>query len=475
MGWNGGAISDRQRDLDRPDHAGRTDSRVHDSGERLRALLRVLALAAALGAAMLYGFAARGNHWFPYRLLKDAHRRVFPASVRSFRWNRPPDGTSGLAQREAVGALLQLPYLQGSDPATGKGGVKGYDPARAFPGWTLLLSGHAPEARLVDMSGALRHRWALDIDHVWPSLPKDPDRSDYDKFWRRAVLLPGGDLIVVWEDIGIMRLDGRSRLKWASLCGANHDVAIGADGSILVLTRQKKVLPEISRDDPVFEDFVTTLTPDGRIVRSISLLRAFEHSDYAPELAAMKSEGDLFHANSLQVFDGALASRSPHFRRGNILVSIHALGIVAILDPESEKIVWALSGQWRAQHAPRLLETARLLLFDNFGSMRVGESRVLEVDPFTQDVVWRYGEGAGERFFSGANGFVQRLPNGNTLITVSAEGRALEVTPGKEVVWEYDNPFRAGRKNELVATLYQAFRVPADAEAVAWAADPARR
>jgi hypothetical protein len=435
----------------------------------LRRLLRVLALAAGLAAAMLYGFAARGNHWFPYWSLKAVYRSLPSPRVRSFRWNRPADGTTGLAQRNAVGALLQLPYLRGSNPATESGGVRVYDAARAFPGWNLFLSGHAPEARLTDMSGVLRHRWALDIDRVWPGLKKDPDASDYDKFWRRAVLLPDGDLLVVWENIGIMRVDSRSRLKWANLCRANHDIAVDGEGLIYVLTRQKKILPEISRYDPVFEDFVTTLTPDGRIVRSISLLRAFEKSDYAPELVPMRSEGDLFHANAIQVFDGTLASRSPHFRRGNILVSIHALGVVGILDPGSEKIVWALSGQWRAQHSPRLLETGRLLLFDNFGSMRVGQSRVLEVDPLTQEISWRYGEGEAERFFSAANGFVQRLGNGNTLISVSAEGRAIEVTPGKEIVWEYDNPFRAGEKNELVATLYQAVRLPADLAIAPWA------
>lgn len=418
---------------------------------------------------MLYGFAARGNHWFPYRSLKAVYWSLWSPRVRSFRWNRPADGTTRLAQRDAVGALLQLPYLRGSNPATAKGGVRVYDAARAFPGWNLFLSGHAPEARLTDMSGVLRHRWALEIDRVWPGLKKDPDAGDYDKFWRRAVLLPDGDLLVVWENIGIMRIDSRSRLKWANLCGANHDIAVDGEGLIYVLTRQKKILPEISRDDSVFEDFVTTLTPDGRIVRSISLLRAFENSDYAPELVSMKSEGDLFHANALQVFDGTLASRSPHFRRGNVLVSIHALGVVGILDPASEKIVWALSGQWRAQHSTRLLETGRLLLFDNFGSMRVGESRVLEIDPLTQEISWRYGEGEAERFFSGANGFVQRLGNGNTLISVSAEGRAIEVTPGKEIVWQYDNPFRAGERNELVATLYQAVRLPADLAIAQWA------
>ena len=418
--------------------------------------------------ALIYGFFAHRQRWFPYRQLKAAYGILQPPHLAR-RWNRPAVGAPGLAQRDAIGALLQIPYLSGYKPATGKQGVTVYDPARAFPGWNLCVSAHAPEARLTDMRGVERHRWALDAKRVWPNLETDPENRGNDKFWRRALLLPGGDLLVVWQYIGIMRIDRGSHLKWANLNGAHHDVAVDRAGSIYVLTRENKILPELSRDDSVFEDFVTILSPDGRLVKRISLLRSFERSDYAPELVPMKSEGDLFHTNTVQVLDGSLAEAFPHFREGNVLVSIHTLGIVAILDPAQEKIVWALSGQWRAQHRPQLLPTGRILMFDNFGSMRVGESRAIEVDPFRQQIVWRYGEARGEGFYSATGGFVQRLGNGNTLIVSSNEGRAIEVTPGKEVVWEYDNPFRAGEKNELVATLEQVERLPSDMPVAEWA------
>jgi hypothetical protein len=426
----------------------------------VRRALQVLAAIAALGLAVLYGFFAHSHHWFPYGALHAVHRAFGLGVQNARRWDRPPEGASKLSQREAVNTLLSVPYLRGYDPATGKEGVTVDDAGQAYPGWNICVSAHAPEARLIDMEGTLRHRWSLDVSKVWPARKEDPDFRDYDKFWRRVLLLPDGGLLVIWEYIGIMRIDRDSRLLWANACGAHHDVAVDGAGRIFVLTRQKKILPDVNPDVPVFEDFVTELAPDGRLVKSISLLRAFERSDYAAELAAMKNAGDLFHSNALQILDGSLASRLPAFRKGNILVSISALGIAAVLDPDSGTIVWALSGQWRAQHTPRLLSDGRLLLFDNFGTMRVGESRVLEVDPLTQQIAWRYGEGPGEGFFSEANGFVQRLPNGNTLITISAEGRAIEITPDRRVVWEYDNPFRAGEKKELVATLHQVERVP---------------
>ncbi len=56
----------------------------------------------------------------------------------------------------------------------------------------------------------------------------------------------------------------------------------------------------------------------------------------------------------------------------------------------------------------------------------------------------------------------------------SNEGRAFEVTEDKALVWEYRNPFRSGGKNELIATLEQVERLPADID-VEWARpSPAR-
>ncbi len=64
------------------------------------------------------------------------------------------------------------------------------------------------------------------------------------------------------------------------------------------------------------------------------------------------------------------------------------------------------------------------------------------------------------RFFSELCGTCQRLPNGNTLITESTRGRAFEVTPDKEIVWEFFNPHRAGENDELIATLFELIRIP---------------
>jgi len=59
-------------------------------------------------------------------------------------------------------------------------------------------------------------------------------------------------------------------------------------------------------------------------------------------------------------------------------------------------------------------------------------------------------------------GQVQRLPNDDTLVVETNPGRAFEVSRSGETVWEYVNPHRTGREQELVAPLLDVLRLPPD-------------
>ncbi len=78
------------------------------------------------------------------------------------------------------------------------------------------------------------------------------------------------------------------------------------------------------------------------------------------------------------------------------------------------------------------------------------------------ELVWSYRGSSKERFYTDHSGTAQRLPDGNTLITETSRGRAFEVTPEGEIVWEFLSPHRAGEKGELIATLYEMLRLPAE-------------
>jgi hypothetical protein len=319
-----------------------------------------------------------------------------------------------------------------------------HDPAAVSPGLNLILSGHAAEAALLDSKGRTLHRWRYPLRRLWPDLASDPGMAKLE-YWRRAWPFPNGDLLAIYEGLGLVKLDARSNVLWSRRGGFHHDLQVTADGRIWVLDRERR--------EGMLEDFVTVLDPDGRVVRRISLLRAFERSRFAPLLGRMEKAGDVFHTNTLEVLDAP--SPETAFRKGHVLLSVLKLDTLAVLDPDREEIVWAATGSWRRQHQPTLLGDGGLLLFDNLGAG--GRSRVVEIDPRTLAVRWQYGG-----FFSKTLGSCQRLPNGNTLITESENGRALEVTRDGRVVWELNNPHRAGERRELVAVLFEVLRLSED-------------
>jgi hypothetical protein len=363
--------------------------------------------------------------------------------------------------------LQALGYLQGSEPAPPERGVLLHRPG-AWPGWNLAVAGHAPEAVLFDMEGRALHRWRRDFREVWPE--REPRAGTlFHRYWRRAHLLPGGDLLVVFDGLGLVRLDRDSNVVWAWDGGAHHDLFVGDEGLVYVLSRKPRVLREGEEKRFIAEDFVSVLDARGTLLREVSLYEALARSRFSAWLADARPRGDIFHTNTIEVLDGRLAERIPAFRAGNVLVSIHGLHGLAVLDLERQEIVWGLRGSWRHQHQPTLLDSGRLLLFDNLGAP--GRSRVLEVDPLTGEerVVHESPD-----FFSFCCGSSQRLPNGNTLVTESEKGRAFEIDPSGALVWDYRTPHTVRDEatgEEKIATLFEVERLPADLP-LPWAAGP---
>ena len=104
-------------------------------------------------------------------------------------------------------------------------------------------------------------------------------------------------------------------------------------------------------------------------------------------------------------------------------------------------MVWSWGrGKLSGPHDATMLSNGNVLVFDN--GLRSKSSRIVEVDPRTNEIVWSYQDPNPQSFFSSHRGAAQRLPNGNTLITDSGGGRAFEVTADGEIVWTFVNPNR---------------------------------
>lgn len=439
--------------------------------------------------------ATADEHAAPEILTNDAFEAGPEAGMapsgKWYRDRRHARGQLSVEQRAEMKALEAIGYASGTQAAGTETGVTVLDPERAQPGLNFYVSGHGPEAVLMALGGRELHRWRCASSRAWPD--RDSPGQGY---WRRARLLESGEVLVIFGNVGLIKLDRDSNLLWTYAGQSHHALDVDEAGRIFVLERVAVMAPWLHPDRPVLDDLITVLSPEGELLRQISLLDCIARSplresleeqlrnNYARnllreeavrlehrELIARNPEqarqldmaGDIFHTNQLQLLDGSLAKKSPHFRRGNVLISIRNLGRVAVIDPRTQSLAWSLSGSWKGQHEPVMLDTGRLILFDNHGPDARGEkgfSEILELEPLTGEVAWSY---KGERpfeFYSHIAGTCQRLANGNTLITESVTGRAFEVTPAKEIVWEFFNPHRAGASDELIAFLPDLQRVP---------------
>jgi hypothetical protein len=124
-------------------------------------------------------------------------------------------------------------------------------------------------------------------------------------------------------------------------------------------------------------------------------------------------------------------------------------------------------------HHASPLPNGNIQIFDNGSERPEGNrSAVIEVNPKTDQIVWEYYTKDSTSFYTYRQGSAQRLPNGNTLITSTMHGHVFEVTPKKEVVWNYVVPVRNGkvvctiedgdRKNAINNMVHRVYRYGKD-------------
>jgi outer membrane protein assembly factor BamB len=322
---------------------------------------------------------------------------------------------------------------------------------------------------LIDMEGNELYRWQRTFREIWPKAAHVPyPRSPELIVYNNARVFPNGDLIVQFRGdggnpwgYGLVKLDKDSNVIWKLSENAHHFFDVDAEGNVYAITH-------VNRDStyepskalkfgamskpykinlPVLEDFIVILAPDGSVKKRISLLDAFVDSPYEAALTYFGAGTDVLHTNDINVVSKDMVE-NPVFKPGQALISMRDPGVLAVLDLETGKIVWAKRGAWRGQHDPNILPDGNVLMVDNLGALsKGGRTRIIEIKPDTGEVVWDYHGDEEHPLDTRYQSTAQRLPNGNTLITEWEGGRMLEVTKEGDSVWEYVVPVRRRNKD----------------------------
>lgn len=355
-------------------------------------------------------------------------------------------------------------------------GVTIDDASKAYDGLTLYTSGDGTYANLIDMQGNVVHHWELPYSAIWDTSPvgRDP-RPDDHMYWRKARLMPNGDLVAMYIadndtpwGYGLVRLDPDSNVVWKYHASTHHDLDITPDGNIVTLTHeftQQKVPDFGALEYPWLNDYLVVLDGEsGEEISKVSLGDAFMKSPYASLFYAVPSFAteDPLHTNSVQYLDAELsqAFAPTEGRSGQVLLSFRHPGAVALVDPGSGEMTWALKGSWLGQHYARVQPNGNFTLFDNLGNFEPGNrTRILEVNPISHAIVASYSGNEEHPFDSGLRGAAETLPNGNRLITESDGGRVFEVTPQGDIAWEFINPVRGGDKDQYIPVVSSGQRI----------------
>src|SRR3546814_1207085 len=111
----------------------------------------------------------------------------------------------------------------------------------------------------------------------------------------------------------MVKLDRHSNVIWSYLAHTHHDIDIGPDGRIYVLTQEVVDEPFPPFDNlasPRLQDYLVVLSPEGRELKKVSLLDAVAKSPYRglihpiPRFAA----ADPLHANTVALHPAEMAA-----------------------------------------------------------------------------------------------------------------------------------------------------------------------
>jgi hypothetical protein len=385
-----------------------------------------------------------------------------------------------------------------------------YDPAKAWSGYTVFVLPQTG-AVLIDMNGKPVRQWTS-----FEGASGGPTRILPGGYAMGALGSgrPHQESTAIglfdWKDTQLSRFDQvRQHHDWQ-----RDDFPAGyyspeatpkVDGARTLILSHRNPVNSAINDRPLEDDYLYEVDSAGKVVWEWMANQHVDEMGFSPAArAAMKASAalggprqsiDWLHINSMTYvgpnhwFDAG----DRRFRPDNVLISSREASFMAIVGRDG-RIVWRMGpdyresaelkaigqiiGQHHAHIIPKGLPGAgNLLVFDNGGASGYGDStpaapdglnvvsrgssRVLEIDPVTLKKVWDYSIAGTEsfRFFSHYVSSAQRLVNGNTLITEGADGRIFEITPARDIVWEYVSPYFTDGAN-AGNRVYRAYRLP---------------
>jgi len=422
---------------------------------------RAVSLLSAVFLAFVLGVAVGDYRFFPFAVFNEAREGFFELCRQTM-----PARLPGALNEKARGWY----YRQAARP---------HPPAiintpRAFNGLNLVTrvtSDLRLSADILDMEGRRLHSWDLDWFHIWPN----PDHLPMEHVptlrpathIHGALILENSDLVFNFEHLGLVRIDRNGNIVWRLPYRTHHAIHRHDDGNLWVTGQRRRTNgnPLFPLRKPPFDEYtLLEVSPGGNIIGEWSVSDILAENGRGGLLFAGPPEPSLYvlddriHLNDVEPFPSTMAEG--FFTSGDILVSLRNVNTVFVFNRHTGKLKYISTGMFIRQHDPDFIDGNTFSVFDNNAVPMGGpsHSRIVVVS-LPEDKAEVFFEGSPQNpFFTAIMGKHQWLPNGNLLITESVAGRAFEISPQGETVWQYINYVDAG----IVALVEEVQRLPAE-------------
>lgn len=337
--------------------------------------------------------------------------------------------------------ILSIP-AKSQDNENQKIGLTIFNKEKVCNSYRLYSSRDLTAAHLISPDGIYVHTW------YYPHYEDTLSGSRIGMTWHYAEMLPDGHLLAIIKNEMIIELDWNSNLVWKARLPAHHDFARDNKGNTIVVAQHEKPNPWNPGMKILFDKLV-------EYDKKGDIIWQWNYEEHMDDLLSLVKQPlspnmdwhDWPHINTCEILPrNPVEKVDKRFAEGNLLLCGRHSNTIMIVDKKSGKILWAWGpGVLEGPHMPNMLPNGNILIFDNgkHTSKNIrGYTRVIEINPLTGEIVWQYGSKGG--FFSPSRGSVNRMVNGNTLISNADNGCFFEITPEGEKVWEYYNPDLTG-------------------------------
>lgn len=241
----------------------------------------------------------------------------------------------------------------------------------------------------------------------------------------------------------------------------HHDISIKDQTRIFALSWQIKTFFYKKEPFVIAEDSIVEIDiKNSKIIKKLPLSDYFPIDKYfnmSKKYPQKDRLNNIFHTNGIDYI-----KENPINGNEAVLITMRNYneGTVALIDLQTNKLLWkSKKGDFTFPHDAKFTKDKTITVFNN-GAKKNMKSEVVELNIKTNEILWKF-DGKNKflsfRLFSPFISGVHKTEKGY-LITVGSQGRILEVSKDKEIVWELPaaaSVFRHFIDNSLITEIFK--------------------